>query len=76
MEHRKATGHTVTVEDVKHETERDMDTEDFQAHMGASIKRRLEGLKVQLMAEDVNRDKDKGPALDGPRRQRTFRRWF
>ncbi|EJT51138.1 hypothetical protein A1Q1_07602 [Trichosporon asahii var. asahii CBS 2479] len=76
MEHRKATGHTVTVEDVKREIEREMNAEDFQAHMCASIKRQLEGLKVQLMAEDVNRDKDKGPALDGPRRQPTSRRWF
>lgn len=68
MEGCKASGHTDTVEDVKHETEREMDAEDFQAHMCASIKRQLEGLKVQLMTEDVKRDKDTGPALYGPRR--------
>lgn len=76
MEHRKASGHTDTVEDVKREIEREIDAGDFQAHMRASIKRQVEGLKVQLMTEQVNRDKDKGPALDGPRRQPTSRRWF
>jgi hypothetical protein len=68
MEYRKVTGHAVTVEDVMRKTEREMDAEDFHARSLASFDGPLAGLKVQLMAEDVKRDKDTGPALYGPRR--------